>query len=496
MSDLLAGLAAIDAAADGYAAAAHYYDGTASEVFANGSLAAKLARTGRRYRFNFAKTPVNVIADRLEVAAVTVPGDQAATTLLQQKVWDANQLTLETPDANRKTLRDGDGYLVVWDGDSDGTVDVCFNSAGTMRLMYDPENPRRKAYAIKSWWTGVEGKRHRRATLYYADRIERWITAVAQSTGELDTDWIEYRDNDGDAWPTPNPHGEVPVFHLRTGSPYGTPVHWDAYGPQDALTKLMVTMMATTDYAGFPLRYALTEPNALVDGTANVTPNWDDDADATEADRGQADLPIGPGSVWMASGLKNVGQLDAADPKHFLDPAEFVIRSMAQVTNTPLHFFDPGGDQPSGEARRTAEGSMTKMIRYIQQRFGAEYSAALSFALKIVGRPGAKVDVRWTPAIATDDQDSWTTAGLKLAVGVPVRQVLLEQGYLSDQVDEWISSTGEDNVRQQVLLLVELGKAVQSLGAGAALGSVSPEGVRALVDRVLSSVVPAELEAA
>lgn len=491
MSDLTDGFKAVADAADGYVRAHAYFTGDVDEVMPAASLRyARMAEASRRYRLNFSKTPVTVVADRLEIAAISVPGDEKATEALQTLVWDANRLLLETPNANRNTCAYGDYYMVVWPGEKDGAVDVWFNSPVTMRMIYDPENPLRKAYAIKRWKSGDRW----RATLYYADRIERYITATQGSAGDRDTDWVEYRDDDGDMWPIPNPYGEVPVFHLRTASPYGVPVHKDAYGAQDGINKVLATMMGSNDYAGLPLRYALVEGDAELEGQAKTNPSWDDDSEPGDA-TGQ-ELSIDPGSVWIASGLKAVGQLNATDPKHFLLPLEFLIRSMAQITTTPLHYFDPSGDQPSGESLRTADRPLVSRARMLQMWLASPYSDGLAFALRILGFGERKVDVRWVPANSTDDQDSWTTAGLKLAAGVPVRQVLLEQGYTTEQVDEWIASTGENNLRAQVLLLGELGKAVQSLGAGAALGSVSPEGVRALVDRVLAGVVPAESGAA
>ncbi len=119
----MTGLAALSDAEPGYRKANAYYTGDIDEVMVRASrVARKLATTGERYKLNFAKTPGNVVADRLEIAAVTVPGDEPATKLLQTAVWDANELTLETPDINRLACMYGDGYLVVWPGDTDGTV--------------------------------------------------------------------------------------------------------------------------------------------------------------------------------------------------------------------------------------------------------------------------------------------------------------------------------------------------------------------------------------
>lgn len=490
MSDLMDGIAALAQAEPEYRKAANYYAGNVDEViYRTSRVARKLASTGERYRINFAKTPVDVVAARMEIAAVTVPGDEAATKVLQTQVWDANQLTLETPDWTRQTCMYGDGYLVVWPGEADNTVDMYFNAPTTMRLVYDPENPRRKAYAIKRWKAGER----QRATLYYADRIERWITKPGVS-GESEHDWEPFEE-DGQTWPIANPYGEVPVFHLRTASPYGTPEHQAAYGAQDALNKLIITMMAATDYAGFPLRVALVEADAQVTGQAGTQPNWADDDDATSTDQGLPDqLPVGPGDVWLASGLKGVDQFDAADPKHFLDPVEFLIRAMAQITTTPLHYFDPTGDAPSGESLRAADAPLVKKVEFRQQRFASTYAEALAFALKVLDRAGLKVDVRWNPATSTDDKDSWETAGLKLKAGVPVRQVLLEQGYTATQVDEWIADAGEENLRQRIELLVELGKAVRDLGAGISLEAVSAESVQTAIDAILAPISAGQRE--
>lgn len=485
MSDLTRGLEEIDAAQARYVIARDYYDGRIDEVMSVASgLTLKLARAAARYRINFAKTPVNVVADRMEIAAVSVPGDETATNVLESAVWKRNQLLLETPDANRMACMYGDYYIVVWPGMVEGEVDVFFNSPVGMRLIYDTENPRVKSYAVKKWRDGDR----LRATVYYADRIERYVTVAPNVSGDSENDWVEYTE-DGQPWPTPNPYGEVPVFHLRTASPYGESVHKDAYGTQDGLNKILITMMTTIDYAGFPLRYALVEGDAQLTGATNPGPPWGADADATTETRADIKLDTGPGAVWLASGLKDVGQLDPADPKNFLEPADFLIRAMAQTTTTPLHYFDPSGDVPSGESLRAADAPLVKKVEYLQMRFASAYAEAFSFALKILGFANAAVDVRWAPATSTDDKDSWETAALKIANGVPVRQVLLEQGYTAEQVDEWIATTGEESLAQRVTLLADLGRAVQSLGAGISLGAVSAPSVQAAVQGILQPVI-------
>ena len=492
MNDLLRGLAEIDESHARYETAHAYYTGCVDEVWANSHMARILRRSGERYRVNFAKTVVNVVADRLEIAAVTVPGDETATKALQERVWDANDMLLETPEAIRLACVYGDYYMLVWPSDVDGDVDIWFNAPTTTRVIYEVENPRRKAYAIKRW----QADKRVRVNLYYADRIEKWVTAVDGQDGSADTHWTEYLE-DGQAWPLPNPYGEVPVFHLRTGGQYGTPEHFDAYGPQNALTKIVATMVNTTDNAGFPVRYFLTEPGAMLDGDANMRPRWDDEADATEANRDLVNLAAGSGNILTLAGMRAAGQFDPADPKHFLDPSDWMVRALAQVTGTPMHYFDPSGDVPSGESLRTADAPLVKKVRYRQQRFGATYAEALAFALKILGFGERKVDVRWTPATATDDLDSWTTAKAKIDAGVPVRQTLLEQGYTAEQVDGWITATGEENLAQRVALYASLARGTKDMGAAVSLNAITSETANAAANALLGEIAAGpELEAA
>jgi hypothetical protein len=72
-----------------------------------------------------------------------------------------------------------------------------------------------------------------------------------------------------------------------------------------------------------------------------------------------------------------VGQFAPADPKGFLDPLTFQIRAGATLSRTPLYEFDldGSGEQPSGEARRRADGPITKHAAKIKGQFGNVWSA-------------------------------------------------------------------------------------------------------------------------
>jgi hypothetical protein len=250
--------------------------------------------------------------------------------------------------------------------------------------------------------------------MYYPDRIEKYqmsgeIENVVSVTGFVLVDTVE------------NPWGEVPVFHFRTTKPYGRPEHVDAYGPQDAINKLVVTHMNTVDYQGAPQRYALS-------GGGNSAEFEDFNEDGTEAEN-LGMLKNGPGELWYLKGVSKVGEFAPADHKVFTEPVRDFVRSMASITNTPLHYFERTGSVPSGESLRTAEAPLLKKVEDRQISFGSTWADMFRFILKIDNEQEPDVQVDWKAVESMDSLDAWEVAVKKRIVGVSLEQVLVEMGY-------------------------------------------------------------------
>ncbi len=499
LSDLMAGIGAILQNAENYEEAEEYYSGECAEIFASAKMRRVLGPSGDAYRINLAKTPVDVLADRLTVAAVTVPDDEAVTTVLQEEIWDANMLLLNANDINRKACEYGDALVFVWpDPDDENVVQIIFNNPTNTRVIYDAETQTKPIFAVKIW---PEGKLFR-ANLYYADSIERYITVENGKPADAES-WSPFGDEETtDAegnivpaeWPLDNPYGKIPIWHLRTSTPYGVPEHKAAYGMQNAVNKLVATQIATIDYHGFPQRYALKEAGlAGEDEDDNIDWYRDDELAAVVSDQDRSKLKPGPAELWFMEGVKTVGQFAVADPENFLKPLQIYMRLMAQVTSTPLHYFDPSGDTPSGESLRASEGPLNKKVEDRQQRFGSTWSEIFSFALLILGYPDKKVEVRWASAGTIEDIDGWKTVALKIANGVPVRVALLHAGYTADQLDVWgiIEATTDIPLLRQIELVTQLSLAVQGLSTGVGFGIWSEEDVKALVDKIVTEEVAA-----
>ena len=339
------------------------------------------------------------------------------------------------------TLVFGDAIVFVWP-DFEGTgVEIDLQSPVGARVMYRADSPRRPEYAIRMW---PHENGTYRVNLYYADRIEKYISINGRPGAE--EQWLEYTDGPDGEWVIPNPFGVLPVFHFSSnGSPYGMPVHRNAFGPQDSITKLNATLNATVEFMGFPQRYALSEASGVDAADADDFGGFgaSDFVDGSEAGTGVkgGNLRGGPREIMFLQGIKAVGAFETGDAANFLESLTFQIKSMAQVTETPMHYFDPAGGAPSGESLRVADAPLVKSVEDLKLGMTRPWSNVLSFALEILGIPGQQVDVRWTDSASSDDKDGWETAGLKLAAGVPLTQVLLENGYTAEQVANWLTLT-------------------------------------------------------
>jgi hypothetical protein len=529
--DLMIGLQQLANGLPDYHRAEMYYECTMPEFFASIRLRRALERTGVSFRFNLASTPVDVMADRLEIASLTCPDDEEADTVLQD-IWEHNLMDLATASQHLRTGEFGDTYVIVWpsapeaDTDEpdenayndaaiersrrtlsvrgssvfatrgvhqvpdgvDTDVDIFYNSPKTTRIVYDADNPRVKRFAIKKWTEpaplGSKAKPQNRVNLYYRDRIEKYISAP-NSKGNQRKDWLRYEDDEDGGWPIENPFAEIPVFHFRTDMPYGTPEHRAAYGPQDAINKLMITHMATIDYHGFPQRYVLSEAGNYSDELADF--DTDDDINRFEDTGHDSTLRSGPGEVWWLNGVKSAGQFNPPAPEVFLTPLDTYIRMMAQVTRTPLHYFDPqvySRYAPSGESIRASEVPLLKKVRKRQIAYGSTWLEVFRFALKVAGvDTDPLIDLRWIPAATIDDAAGWSMIQQKQNAGVPVRQTLLEAGYDPDMVDSWL--VNGEGLEQRVKLLATIATAAQSLGTATGFGVLDAADVNKVIMTVL-----------
>ena len=490
-ADLVSAYAELCAARPAYAKAAAYYDGDVEEIFASDKVAKMLAKSNLNEldKVNFSRIPVDAVANRLHITAITT--DDEAMDVEIADLIKRNELDEEGPALHKRGCSQGDVYLMVWpELDAQGGllgVNMFVNSAATVRMIYDDENPLRKKLTIKSWAHGTGKDRVIRADLWYADRIERWLWSGKHSSKQ---DKWEPWSGDGQEAELPNPYGEVPFFHFRTSRPYGRPVHYAAYGPQDLINKLVVSHASTVDYQSLPQRYGLIDPAVDQSGAqSDFDPEFPEDAEADpQSALNPSQLRNDPGELWMLQGLKGVGQFEAANPRVYLEPLDRYVKAMSQVTGVPFSLFDSTGDAISGEARQEAKAELTAMVESIQRSFGGTWTAAYTFALRILGIDDVTVKIHWKPADQVTSADGWATIEAKIRNGVPREQALVEAGYPPEIVKAWLVNLDDDaELRRRVELLSGLGDAIQKLGTSVQLGAINEAQVAILLDSVLGA---------
>lgn len=411
MSNIKIALNAIVERRNHYLVAESYYDGMQPEIFSNQTWLKMFRLDHKHFRFNFAKSVVDAVSNRLEIANILGVTDAATKEI--NKIWEKNDLELDANEIHRNALTYGDCYAIVWT-DPTGEITIDYNSPLTTVVIYDDENPRIKRFAAKLWQsTDAFGKQIAKLNMYYPDRIEKY-----QSFGEIEnlvsdtsfklTDVVE------------NPWMELPVFHFRTAKQYGRPEHLDAYGPQDAINKMLATHMVTVDYQGAPQRYALS--------SGGNGAEYEDFNESGTVDENLGRLKNGPGELWYLNGVSKVGEFAPADYKVFTEPVREFIRSMASITSTPLHYFENTGHTPSGEALRTAEAPLQKKVQDRQVSFGNTWRELFRFVLSVSGIE-SDVEVKWQVSESLASLDAWEVAVKKRVVGVSLEQVLIEMGY-------------------------------------------------------------------
>ena len=492
MDDLTRALKELAEAQPEYQKAEDYFEGDQAEVFASPRLRRALERTGTKWRLPFARTVVTSVRDRIEMTGLTSSEDRVQAFLAEQ--WNVNDMDQESDEVTQWFLVYGECYAMVWPDEDDRNITVAYNSPRIARVFYDAETGRKKVFGAKIW---NEPQRKRvRATLYYPDRIEKYISKVEKPKDSTDFEPYEdnfntFLDDEGEevietVWPTPNPFGEVPLFHFRTDRDRGRPEHRDAYSPQDMVNKIVITQMATNDFQGFPQRWALAgaEGESSDEGI-----DFDEVEDGIEEEGSTPRLNSGPGELWWLEGVSKVGQFSPAEVEAFLAPLREYIKAMAALTSTPVDFFDGMGNAPSGESLRVRHAPLLKKVRDRKQALQSTWKSVWAFAAK-VGLDLAEepdVSVNWAPSESYDDADAWSVVRAKQEAGIPVERTLVERGYSPEEVKKWYpSSDNETRIdERQVETLVELSKALQQLGTASQFGVVTPEQVQSLIARVM-----------
>ncbi|RMG90116.1 MAG: phage portal protein, partial [Chloroflexi bacterium] len=237
-----------------------------------------------------------------------------------------------------------------------------------------------------------------RINVYYPDRIEKYATDGA---GQL-YQYVDQYDAQGNKiWPQRwlMPDGTpigVPVVHFRNKKRHrntnGISEILQIIGLQNTLNRLLYSMVATMELAGFPVRTAVGfSPPAA----------------------------IAPGS-WVVAGEDGVtrdqvvemGVMAQAELRPFIEQGQWIVQQIAAITKTPLIGVVANNDNLSGESLKQREIGLLSKVKKLQITFGNSWENVMWLAARLqaaFGRKNPPVVNRWycrwrNPHVRNDTQ--------------------------------------------------------------------------------------------
>lgn len=422
-----------------YSRTESYYQGQHQLAFASEKFKNTFGTLFREFAMNLCPTVCDAVRDKLVVEGFHVEspdtdaqpeksaGSVRRTAVKAMEIWRANRMGVRAAELHKEVLKNGDAYIFVWP-DMNGQPIIYPNRAASCTVVYDEELPGKILWAAKIWAT--RDKRVR-LNLFYPDRIEKYITAREASFPYPDAKELVTLENppghsDIGPWILENPYGVVPVFHFANNADVGSfgQSELEAAIPiQDGLNKSVLDMLVSMEFAAYRQRWA-----------AGIEMKQDADGEPVSP------FKAGIDHLWVSNNPDaRFGDFENSNLEQFLKVKDSFRIDIASVTGTPLHYLMPfAGGFRSGEAFRKAETRFTAKVRSRQEAFGEVWAAAVSFALRVAGRPpGARLIVEWQDPDQTSEREVLENIRLKKELGIPVEQALSEAGYGSSEAAAW-----------------------------------------------------------
>lgn len=332
-------------------------------------------------------------------------------------------------------LRDGDAYLMVSvdpvSSEPMASLETAYDGVEGVKLHYASEGGDAIIYATKRWRVEDGPDVYRRMNVYHPDRIEKYRSSVANEAG-----WETHRDDPDEPWPVPwvdaagRPLG-VPFIHFANNAgdyTFGRSELADMIPAQDAINRAAIDLIAGAETEGFRI---VTVTGADVD-----------------------DLTLRPGMLLgVANPAASIGALAAGDLRGLIDNLDKSIMRLAQMSRTPLSYFQVTGQVASADSQKAGADGLVNKVRDRASVVGDKLVDALRYAAKLDAvfgsggiAPDADIVVHWAPFehIDADEvaENRATTAKLKAdtfialaGIGVDRHVAAKVAGYNDEEAD-------------------------------------------------------------
>lgn len=400
-TDLELAVEALRAKQEPYNGYWEYYRGEHPLVYSTERLREVFRGLAVNFVENWCSVVVHVPLERLVLERLDVAGDPELSERLHE-LWDRLDLNLDADDVHECLLVTGEAFLVGWIG-GDGEPEAWFNDSRLCHVFYDAENPRVVRYAAK-WWRDGDAIR---LNLYYADRVESFVSAGSLAGGGFVLDQV-----------IPNPFGVAPVFHLRSGRD-GRSVLEDVIPLQAAINKLLADEMVAAEYGAFRQRWVISNADVT---TLRNAPNeiWS--------------IPAGDG-MGQATAVGEFGQTQLGN---YESSIERRIGALSAITRIPSHYFFRTAQPPSGEALMVMEAPLSKQVQRLEERLIPVWQALGAFLLGFEVAPSAIVPVYAEPSTVQPRTEA-EIRQLTVAAGVPLLTELRREGWTAAELEQLVA---------------------------------------------------------
>jgi hypothetical protein len=419
--------------------AANYYDGAHNLAFASEKFLEAFGGLFRAFADNWCGVVVDAVEERLNVTGFRVPETSggAVADADAKRIWEDNELDLQSQLAHTDALVQGASYVTVWYRDgAENVPEITVDSALGSVVCYHPKFRRRRLAALRSY-CGEDG--YERCELFLPDDVYVF-RARSKSREGSDPSRAKWEPDETLAGVDingrmANPLGVVPLVELlnRPRLHRASKVGWGAHSEiasviplQDAVNKLIADLLTASEFAAYPQRTVTGwEPDQDSATGATVAPSW----------RG------GPGQVWWAADPEaKFNQFQAADLSNFVKAVDMVIQHVASISRTPPHYLNSSADRLSGESIKAAETGLVAKVRRRQGQFGAGWEEVMRIAGQISDMPLGKatsLETIWADPESRTEAEHVDATLKKQALGVPQRQLWEDLGYTPEQIERF-----------------------------------------------------------
>jgi hypothetical protein len=402
------------------------------------------------FRLNVCQGVVQALANELELIGLDTSETQDANGNKLQAEWaaelfKANDIASLQTDVHEAALADRETYIIVEYDTNKGyavfthnprlvTVEAGGDGMGAVIVYQNDDIHQDPEYAVKEWIdteydSAGNPRTTKRRTVYYADRIERFV---------YDYGWKHFEEKivneDGvetlKPWPEPwvksdgTPIG-ISVAHFPNKSL--TAEHWEAIPPQDAINKTLVDVLAANDLTAFKSFFGF----GFYPTKDNKVPKSD----------GSNLMKIGPAQFNGTTKLPSeasLQEIEGADNTPLMESLKDLVMFVAQITDTPVTRFITSAQIASSETIMAQKQALRDKAKNRRARFGGRWVQCFEIARileNIYGELTLDETVTFTP-LWRSDKTLEEIADKVSKLKITQKQAWKEAGYTTAEIEE------------------------------------------------------------